>query len=295
VKVVIGRRRCLLPATCIAVLVLASPAAASVPPTSPDSETTPVDTGPPPTLPPDNDVLTLQTPPPFSSQQVTSAPLIVIPDGCLAPRSALAVFEAVARAATATAVQFEVRQVRAGSMAGYADETPGSRVNVEYGVDARFVAVGERYVVGVGLNDAGTALESQVRRPAPMFGGDAVIGVNENDVPCPIVEDQVLTLTSDGRSVDSGVFTGMRTRPRSLLMSVLKPALIAFAILLGLVFAKHMLFGFGRSLRDMSTSPGMERSRSHSPPREPNLGPTEEQPAERRERTADDADDRQPA
>jgi hypothetical protein len=227
--------------------------------------TEPAETDPPGTLPPSEPPLELQTPPPFSSSVVTSKPLVVIPAGCATPQLALAVFEGKALAATDNAVQFEVLQMRAGSLIGYAAEAPGSRVNVQYGIDARFITVGARYLVGVTVGEANTGLTSQVREPSPMFGGDAVIGSNESDVRCPRVEDQVLTLNADGTAVDSGVFTGLGDRRRSLLLAVMQPLAIAFLVLLGLVFAKHLLFAFGRSVRDLSVAgpPPIDRTRTH--------------------------------
>ncbi len=238
---------------------------APAPAVSDPASSDPPQTDPPGTLPPSEPPLELQTPPPFSSSVVTSKPLVVIPAGCATPRLALAVFEGKATAATTNAAQFEVLQMRAGSLVGYAADAPGSRVNVQFGIDARFITVGDRYLVGTTLGESGAGLESQVREPSPMFGGDAVIGSNESDVRCPRVEDQVLTLNADGTAVDSGVFTGLGGRQRSLLLAVVQPLVIAFLVLLGLVFAKHLLFAFGRSVRDLSTTsaPAIDRTRTH--------------------------------
>lgn len=214
---------------------------------------------------PDPDELDIQTPNTFTTDTVASESLIPFPPECPAPKPAVAVFEAevVAGGVILDRAQFQVIQVRAGSMAGWIDSR--RRVNVFYGSDARFLNEGDRYLVGVGTDQEGTGLVSRVRPPAPMFGGDAVIGLNESEVRCPEADEQILTLTASGAAVNSGVLSGLADRKNSLLRAVVVPAAIALVILISLVTAKHLLFAFVASLRAGESVPPVPRNRRHRP------------------------------
>jgi len=64
---------------------------------------------------------------------------------------------------------------------------------------------------------------SKVRDPEPLFGGNQVIGVGEQNVECPELEDAVRTLTTDGRSLESGVLAPLGDDRRGLLRAVALP------------------------------------------------------------------------
>ena len=85
--------------------------------------------------------------------------------------------------------------------------------------------------------------------PEPLFGGDAVAGVDDTGVSCPTVEDPVITLTEQATPVDTGLLTPLHGAERDLMMAVLRPVVIAFAVLVGLVLLKQLLTATGRSLR----------------------------------------------
>jgi hypothetical protein len=151
--------------------------------------------------------------------------------------------------ADASTVRYQIQSVRAGSTEGFA---LGVLIDVRYGDDARYLEAGQTYIVGAGTDPLTGVLVSKVREPAPLFGGDAVIGVDQSDVVCPQFEDPVRTLTLAGTSVDSGLFTPLKRAKLSLLSAVLRPLGVAFAVLLGLVLLKHLMFAVGRSLRDIA-------------------------------------------
>ena len=69
----------------------------------------------------------------------------------------------------------------------------GDLVDVRYGEETRFLDVGSTYVVGVARSAEDGLLVSTVREPAPLFGGDAVVGLDDTDVDCPQLPDPVLT------------------------------------------------------------------------------------------------------
>jgi len=194
-------------------------------------------------------------------------PLVVVPTGCAVPAPATAVF--VAQLADTdvppTTARFRVEGVLAGSLEGFVS---GRLVDVNYGDETRFLAIGSRYIIGVAVSASTGVLVSTVREATPLFGGDAVIGANDSDVACPRVEDPVRTLDANGGPVDTGVLTPLKGQAGSLLSAVLRPFAVAFAILLLLVLVKHTLFAVGRSLRDVSfaqPAPKKIRPRQHQP------------------------------
>lgn len=176
-----------------------------------------------------------------------SGPLVVSPAACPVPIPALAVFRGrlVNLDEPPTTAHFLVASVLAGSLAGYSG---GNRVVVLYGKEASFLELGEDYVVGVRVDLDTGRLFSTILQPAPLFGGDAVIGIDESGVKCPVVTDPIVTLRSDGSAIDSGVLTPLQNARSSLVAAVLQPLLIALAILIGVVMLKNVLTATGRSL-----------------------------------------------
>jgi hypothetical protein len=214
----------------------------TVPPVDPATASTTVATGP------DGQPLPeLQTPPPIANPIVASSPLVVVPTGCFAPAPPVAVFVGTLAASDATTGRFAVQQIRAGSLDGYAVDTI---VDVRYDDDIRFLHTGEQYLVGA-IPDAVTGvLRSKVRTPAPLFGGDAVIGLNDTDVTCPKVEDGVRTLLANGRDVDTGVLAPLKTAKKSVAKAFLEPMAIAFGILVLLASIKLLMFAMVRAARE---------------------------------------------
>lgn len=161
-----------------------------------------------------------------------------------------------------TTAQFRVLSMLAGTLDGHSSV---NRVLVVYGQEASFLKIGVEYIVGVRLDPDTGRLISRILRPAPLFGGDAVIGLNDTDLECPRVEDPISTLLGDGSSVDSGVFTPLKDSEKNLVAAVLQPLAIALAILIGLVLVKAFLVAMGRSLRESTGSPvPMARVRHHA-------------------------------
>lgn len=235
--------------------------ASAVPPTEPAPETS--TTAPPVTIGPE--VPVLQVPPPIADPNVASTPLVAIPAGCTAPPPPVAVFVGTLADADATTARFAVEQIRAGSLDGYAVNTI---VDVRYDDDIRYLRAGQQYLVGAKPNALTHVLESKVRLPALLFGGDAVIGVDDTDVRCPRTEDGVKTLLVDGTEVDTGVLTPLKTAKKSLLMAILKPLGIAFAILVALASIKLLIFAMVRAAREPPEEDGSipyegQRDREH--------------------------------
>ena len=207
----------------------------------------------------------LEVPPAIVDPQVVSGPLVVAPPGCNVPPAPVAVFIGTLAAADATTGRFAVEQIRAGTLDGYAVETI---VDVRYNDDIRFLRPGQEYLVGVAPDPIRGGLRSKVRLPAPLFGGDAVIGINDTDLRCPRFEDGVKTLRPDGTEVDTGVLAPLKTAKQSLLKAVLKPLVIAVAVLVVLVAIKLLIFAMVRTVReaafdDVPPPLEVERDRQH--------------------------------
>ncbi|MEN9643533.1 MAG: hypothetical protein RL238_202 [Actinomycetota bacterium] len=244
----------LLAGLCAAGAVLAtSPAAsATVPPTDPP--VAPVD----PNAPASTVVLD-----PENGLPAAQGPLVVLPAGCVSPAAPMAVFEGTITDAVSTTARFRVERMLSGSLQGY---LIGDLVDVRYGDETRFLDVGGTYVVGVARSAEDGLLVSTVREAAPLFGGDAVVGVNDSDVECITLDDPVRTLMPDGTAVDTGVLAPLRGNSKSLVGAIARPLAIALGVLLALVVVKHLLFGIGRALRDMGDAPPVERARRHELP-----------------------------
>ncbi len=193
------------------------------------------------------DLPVLEVPPPIVNPNVVSTPLIVVPSGCPVQPAPVSVFVGTLVAADATTARFAVQQIRAGSLDGYAVDTI---VDVRFDDDTRFLRPGQQYLVGARADPVTRVLYSKVRVPAPLFGGDAVIGVDDSDVRCPRVEDGVKTLLVDGSEVDSGVLTPLKTAKRSVATAVLKPLGIAFIVLVVLASMKLLIFAMVRAARE---------------------------------------------
>jgi len=181
-------------------------------------------------------------------EEVVSEPLVVVPAGCASPEPATVVFIGTLVATDAATARYRAGDVRAGSLAGY---VISDQVDVKYDRETRLLEPGRRYLVGAAIDAETGSLRSRVAPPVPLFGGDAVVGVDDSDVPCPVLEDPVRTLAADGGSIDSGLFTPLRDSKGRILLAVARPFALAFAILVVLVVLKHLVFGLGRSLGEI--------------------------------------------
>jgi hypothetical protein len=210
----------------------------------------------------------IEVPPPIADPNVVSTPLVAVPGGCPVQPAPVAVFVGTLAAADSTTGRFAVEQVRAGSLDGYAVDTI---VDVRFDDDIRFLHPGQQYLVGAIPDSITHVLHSKVRSPAPLFGGDAVIGVDDSDLRCPRFEDGVMTLLVDGRAVDTGVLAPLKTAKKSVAKAILKPMAVAFIVLVVLASMKLLLFAMVRAARErepddgpVAPRPEVERVRRHT-------------------------------
>ncbi len=167
-----------------------------------------------------------------------------LPAGCTAPRAATATFLGELISTDDLLATYRIVQVRGGSLGAYVD---AGLISVRYADrETRFLDTGAVYLVGAGASELFATLESKVRTKKELFGGDAVVGIDESDTPCPKFEDPVITLQPNGEFVESGVFSLLGKQPSGLLQVVVVPILFVLMFLIGLVIIKRLLAGARR-------------------------------------------------
>ena len=174
-----------------------------------------------------------------------TVPLVPIPVGCEPPPAPDVVFVGAVAERDVRSVRFVIESVRAGDPTVFA---PSGPIDIRYGLDAQYLEIGEQYLVGALIDPDLGVLVSRVTDPIEDFGGDEVIGVSDSDVECPDFEDPIRTLHPDGTALDAGVlspFLGARTR---ILVAVLLPAAVGFAVIFLLASLRLSLAGVYRGL-----------------------------------------------
>lgn len=175
----------------------------------------------------------------------TPSAVTTIPSGCPTPMSPQMVFIGELVSLGESTATFRVVQIRAGIPAGYVND---DLVEVRYGQDAKFLEVGRRYLVGAASDTYSPVLISKVREDAPLFGGDAVIGVGDVGT-CPRVEDPVRTLNEDGSTIDTAVLSPLRGSLPVLVLIVLFAVALSLVVLVAAVMMRTMIRGAARGLR----------------------------------------------
>jgi len=170
-----------------------------------------------------------------------------LPAGCVAPRAATATFLGELISSDDLLATFRVVQVRGGSLGAYVNS---GLISVRYADrETLFLEQGKIYLVGAGASELFTTLESKVRAEKELFGGDAVVGIDESDVPCPKFEDPIVTLLPNGDFIDSGVFSLIAKQPMQLVQVFLLPLFFVLVFLIGLVIIKRLVQAARRSSR----------------------------------------------
>jgi hypothetical protein len=170
-----------------------------------------------------------------------------LPAGCVAPRAATATFLGELISSDDLLATYRVVQVRGGSLGAYVNS---GLISVRYADrETLFLEPGKIYLVGAGASELFTTLESKVRAEKELFGGDAVVGIDESDVPCPKFEDPIITLLPNGDLIDSGIFSLISSEPTQLLQVFLLPLFFVLVFLIGLVIVKRLVQAARRSSR----------------------------------------------
>lgn len=159
-------------------------------------------------------------------------------------------------------VRFEITQVRAGSLSGYAVE---GEVDVYMDDDAGFLTKGRSYIVGASPDPLTNRLSSKVRESTPLFGGAEVAGV-DGDISCPKYEDPIRTLNMNGTSVESGVLTGFFNATNRIALSILVAVGLVFGGLFAVVVFKRSMDGASRATARKRVQQSRENESRTPPP-----------------------------
>jgi hypothetical protein len=181
--------------------------------------------------------------------------LVAIPAGCDVPDLPDVVFVGTlletgtpAGAPDETAYEtarFRVDQARAGDVGRF---SANGLIDVRYGLDAKDLDRGERYLVGASVDPDAGVLVSRVRLPEPFFGGDDVIAASERDVTCPALTDPVRTTHVDGTPVDASVAGPLLSSRSRLLRAILLPLAVAIAVVFALAALRWLITGVGKGV-----------------------------------------------
>jgi hypothetical protein len=188
-----------------------------------------------------------------------------VPAGCDQPITPAATFLGVVVtrddqfAPDARSARFKVSKLEQGSLDGY--ELNGL-VDVDFGTDYRYLTIGEAYLVTTEIDAETQRLSSRAKPEAPLFGGDQVVGINDrsDDLVCPEIVDPIITVYPSGQTIDTGVFTPLFAAKRSALERIVRPVVIALAVLALLVFIKRVVVWCLTTVRSMFARGAIQRA-----------------------------------
>lgn len=168
--------------------------------------------------------------------------LVQVPAGCPVPAPADVAFVGTVvgkdEFVQKGTVRYRIDQVRAGNAAPYSVD---GLIDVRYGPDSQYLDVDGQYLVAAAVDPRIGALGSKVAPEALLFGGDAVVGLEDTEVECPLIDDPVMTLNLDGTPIDSGLFQPFFEDRRLLLATIGVPAAIVAVVLVGLVLLRRLM------------------------------------------------------
>jgi uncharacterized protein YbbK (DUF523 family) len=185
------------------------------------------------TVPADSTAFTTTTSTTTTSTTTTTLPSAVttLPEGCPSAPAAQAVFVGKVQSIKSIEVIFAVVQLRTGSIDNY---ITNNVVPVIYGTDAKFLSVGESYLVGVTTDPTSSRLVSAVSESVENFGGAEIAGANS--ARCPQFENPARTLHVDGTAIDAGMFTQLADSQSRLVFALVAPPILVIA---GLVILRR--------------------------------------------------------
>ncbi len=201
---------------------------------------TPVAPDPPPPVVPDPPDPSAPAPEP----EVVSDPgsLIQAPAGCRVPAPADVAFVGTVLGkdefVQKGTVRYRIDQLRAGDASPYSVD---GLIDVRYGPDSQYLDVDSQYLVSAAVDPRIAVLGSKVSPETLLFGGDAVVGLDDTELECPVIDDPIMTLNLDGTPIDSGLFTPLFEDRRLLLATIGVPAAIVALVLVGLVLLRRAM------------------------------------------------------
>ena len=225
-----------------------SSVAAGAPPSTDPTTSGPSTTDPPTTDPLEEDggsTGDIDEAPP-----VVTLPIVPVPTGCTAPAQPLVVFLGTVVARDDRTARFRIDGIRAGATFpfGATNDDGDEEIDVRYGLDVQYLAMGEQYLVGAVVDPDLGYLVSRTSEPTPNFGGDEVIGVSETDVACPDYEDPMTTLHPDGTPIEGPMLEPFFDAKVRIIAAFLVPFGLAVAAIFVLASMRLSVEGAYRSV-----------------------------------------------
>lgn len=181
---------------------------------------------------------------------IIESAVTTVPSSCTTPEPLRSVFVGEVSRVEANFVLFDVVSERYGNVG---DLVRDGVLTVRYPIDdVRYLDIGRRFLVGAvaapsGIRGDVPVLESKVRVPPDMFGGDAVAAVQR--VSCPDYEDPVRTLRVNGDAIDTGVLRPLLSDRAGLLRAFLLPIGAGLGLLFLLAATRVLIAGSIRGMR----------------------------------------------
>ena len=184
------------------------------------------------------------------SALIIESAVTTIPASCTLREALRSVFVGRVDRIETNFVLYAVEAERFGTVA---DLLRDGVLTVRYPIDdVKYLTEGERFLVGAvaapsGIRGDTPVLESKVRVPPDMFGGDAVAAVQR--VSCPDFEDPVRTLRVNGDPIDTGLLRPLFDDRAGLLRVVLVPLVVGLGLLFLLAATRVLVTGAIRGMR----------------------------------------------
>lgn len=181
---------------------------------------------------------------------VIESAVTTVPASCTVPETLRSVFVGEVSRIEANFVLYDVVSERYGTVG---DLVRDGVLTVRYPIDdVKYLETGRRFLVGAvaapsGIRGDVPVLESKVRVPPDMFGGDAVAAAQR--VSCPDYEDPVRTLQPNGDPIDTGLLRPLLRDRAGLLRAVLLPFGAGLGLLFLLAASRFLIRGAIRGMR----------------------------------------------
>ena len=181
---------------------------------------------------------------------IIESAVTTVPASCTTPEALRSVFVGEVFRVEANFVLYRVEVERYGSVVELVRD---GVLTVRYPIDdVRYLGVGESFLVGAvaapsGIRGDTPVLESKVRVPPDMFGGDAVAAAQR--VSCPDYEDPVRTLHVNGDPIDTGVVQPLLNDRIGVLGSLAIGLGVGLLVLFLLAATKVLVTGAIRGMR----------------------------------------------
>ena len=181
---------------------------------------------------------------------VIESAVTTVPTSCTVPEALRSVFVGEVSRIEANFVLYDVVSERYGTVG---DLVRDGVLTVRYPIDdVKYLESGRLFLVGAvaapsGIRGDVPVLESKVRVPPDMFGGDSVAASQR--VSCPDYEDPVRTLLVNGDPIDTGLLRPLLRDRAGLLRAVLLPTGTGLGILFLLAATRFLIRGAIRGMQ----------------------------------------------